>query len=122
MRTITSFASFAQQSHSPLSQGVTQSDAPSVNSYISLPAVTEVHSTAGLDTGNKNDAEFAEKEQIIEDLTLREQINPRDIMVESATNLNSLVELDIGTNGKNSANQVDLFLKMTCFNIPRTIS
>ena len=30
-----------------------QSDGPSVNGDISLPAVTEVHSTASLDTGKK---------------------------------------------------------------------
>ena len=57
MRTLTSFASFAQQSHLAKSQEalVTPSDAPSVNSDISLPAVTEVHSTASLDTGNNSE-------------------------------------------------------------------
>ena len=60
-------------------------------------------------------AGFVEKKQIIEemakDLTVREQTNPRDIMTASATNLNSLVELDIGTIDKNNATQMDLFLK-----------
>ena len=60
-------------------------------------------------------AGFVEKKQIIEemaeDLTVREQTNPRDIMTPSATNLNSLVELDIGTIDKNNATQMDLFLK-----------
>ena len=57
LRTITSFALFAHQSQLPQSQEalVTQSDGPSVNSDISLPAVTEVHSTARLDTGNKSE-------------------------------------------------------------------
>ena len=53
-----------------------------------------------------------------EDLTLRDQRNPRDIMTASATNLNSLVELDIGTIDKNNATQMDLFLKITCFIFP----
>ena len=99
----------------------------SVNSDKSLPAIPEVHLTARLGTGNKSEicAEFVEKEQVIEemaeDLTLREQANPRDITTASATNLNSLVELDIGTLDKNNATQMDLVLKMTCFNIPSTI-
>ena len=58
-------------------------------------------------------------EQMAEDLTLREQTNSRDIMTASETNLNSLVELDIGT--IDNATQMGLFLKMTCFNIPSTI-
>ena len=65
----------------------------------------------------------AEKEKITEemaeDLTLREQTNLRDIMTASTTNLNSLVE--IGTIDKYNATQMDLFLKMTCFNISSTI-
>ena len=106
---------------------MTQSDGPSVNSDISLPSLTEVYSTASLDSSNKSEicAEFAEKEQIIEemaeDLTLRELTNPRDVMTTSATNLNYLVELDIGTIDKNNATQMNLFLKMTCFDIPNTI-
>ena len=43
-------------------------------------------------------------------------------MTASATNLNSLVELDFGTIDKKNATQTDLFLKMTCFNIPSTIA
>ena len=66
MRTITSFASFNQQYHSPQSQEalVTQSDGPSVNRDTFFPAVTEVRSTASLDTGDKSRicAEFVEKE------------------------------------------------------------
>ena len=56
-----------------------------------------------------------------EDLTLREQTNSRDIMTAFATNLNSLVKLDIGTFDKNNATQMDLILKITCFNITSTI-
>ena len=106
---------------------MTQSDGLSVNSDISLSSLTEVYSTASLDSSNKSEicAEFAEKEQIIEemaeDLTLRELTNPRDVMTTSATNLNYLVELDIGTIDKNNATQMNLFLKMTCFDIPNTI-
>ena len=106
---------------------VTHSDGPSANSDISLPAVTEVHSTASLDTGNKSElcAEFVEKEQIIEemteDLTLSEQRNPTDVMTASTTNLNSFVEQNIGTIDKKNAAQMDLFLKIACFNIPSTI-
>ena len=90
-------------------------------------AVTEVHSTASLDIGNKSEicAELVEKEKIIEemaeDLTLREQTNPRDIMTATVTNLNSLVEIDIGTIDKKNATQMDLFLKMTCLNIHSNI-
>ena len=66
MRAITSFSSFPQQSHSPHSHKalVTQPDGPSVNRDTSLPAVTEVHSTASLYTVNKSEicAEFVEKE------------------------------------------------------------
>ena len=53
LRTITSFASFAQQSHSPQPQEalVTQSDDPSVNYFF---AITEVRSTASLNTANKS--------------------------------------------------------------------
>ena len=54
-------------------------------------------------------------------LTEREQTNPQDIMTAPSTNLNTLVELDIGTIDKNNATQIDLFFKMTCFNIPTTI-
>ena len=56
-----------------------------------------------------------------ENLTLREQTNPRDIMTGSTTNLNSLVELDIGAIDTNNANQIELFLKMTLFNISSSI-
>ena len=56
-----------------------------------------------------------------EDLTLREQTNPRDIMTASATNFNSLVELNFRTIEKNNATQKYLLSKMTCFNIPNTI-
>ena len=42
-------------------------------------------------------------------LTLREQTNPRDIMTGSATNLNSLVELDIRTIDMSNATLMDLF-------------
>ena len=92
-----------------------------------MPAVAEVHSIASPDKVNKSEicAEFIEEEQIIEqmaeDLTLREKTNPRDMMTASATNFTSLVELDIGSIEKKNAIQMDLFLKMTCFNIPSTI-
>ena len=125
MRIKTSFASFAQQSHSPQSQEVLEISLFTLgpSDCVTFPAVTEVHSTASLDTGNKSEicAEFVEKEKIIEDLTLREQTNSRDIKTASSTNLNSLVELDIGTIEKKNLTQMDLFLKMTCFNIPSTI-
>ena len=61
-------------------------------------------------------------EEMGEDLTLIEQTNPRDIMTASATNLNSLVELGVENIDKNNATQINLFLKITCFNIPSTIS
>ena len=69
-RTITSFALFTQHSQEA---SVIQPDGLSVNSDISLTEVTEVHSTASLDTGNR-----VCREQIIKkiDLTLREQTNP----------------------------------------------
>ena len=47
--------------------------------------------------------------------SLREQTNLKDIKTSSATNLNSLVEQDIGAIDKNNST------KMTCFNIPSTI-
>ena len=57
-----------------------------------------------------------------EDLTLREQTNPRAIMTASATNLIELFgRTRHGTINKNNGTQMDLFLKMTCFNIPSTI-
>ena len=56
-----------------------------------------------------------------EDLTLREQTNPRDIMTASETNLNSLVELNIKAIDENNPTQMDLFFKMTYINITSTI-
>ena len=96
---------------------MTQPHCPSVNSAISLPAVTEVYSTASRYSSNKSEicAEFTEKEQIIEemaeDFTLIELTNTIDILTKSATNLNYLVELDIGTIDKTMLPKWVCFLK-----------